>query len=256
MKKVLSMVLVVIMICVSFGVVHASSSDGVGPVNVLVLDDFLFDMDKGELIVYANIANLSNKHISELTNFSYKIIDLDRGLDVTSYITIDPIKPDGGIKIGGSIKHKFITDGINYPYPLKNIEFKCNYNAIFVENPDVENPDIDVKVYYNGTKINFDVQPKIKNGRTMVPVRFVSETLGANVSWDERTKTVTIVHGNNVMKLQIGSKKAILNGTEYTLEAPAEIDNGRTMVPVRFISEMFSKTVQWSESYRTVIISD
>lgn len=58
------------------------------------------------------------------------------------------------------------------------------------------------------------------------------------------------------MKLQIGSKKAILNGTEYTLEAPAEIDNGRTMVPVRFISEMFSKTVQWSESYRTVIISD
>mgnify|MGYP000942307187 CR=1 FL=1 len=62
MKKVLSMVLVVFMLCVSFGVVHANSSDGVGPVNVLI-DGFLFDMDKGELIVDAYIANLSNQHI-------------------------------------------------------------------------------------------------------------------------------------------------------------------------------------------------
>lgn len=63
MKKVLSMVLVVFMLCVSFGVVHANSSDGVGrPVNVLI-DGFLFDMDKGELIADAYIANLSNQHI-------------------------------------------------------------------------------------------------------------------------------------------------------------------------------------------------
>jgi len=253
MKKVLSMVLVVFMLCVSFGVVHANSSDGVGPVNVLI-DGFLFDMDKGELIVDAYIANLSNQHISELTGFSYKIIDLDRGLDVTQYITIDPIKPDGGIKIGSSIKHKFITYGINYPYPIKNLGIKYNYNAIFVG--DAVNLGTDVKVYYNGTRINFDIPPKIKNDRTMLPVRFVSETLGANVSWDEKTRTVTIVHGGNIIKLQIGSEKVISNATEYTLEAPAEIDNGRTMVPVRFIVEMLGKTVQWSEDNRMVIISD
>jgi len=90
----------------------------------------------------------------------------------------------------------------------------------------------------------------------MLPVRFVSETLGANVSWDEKTRTVTIVHGGNIIKLQIGSEKVISNATEYTLEAPAEIDNGRTMVPVRFIVEMLGKTVQWSEDNRMVIISD
>ena len=57
-------------------------------------------------------------------------------------------------------------------------------------------------------------------------------------------------------KITNRQRKVISNATEYTLEAPAEIDNGRTMVPVRFIVEMLGKTVQWSEDNRMVIISD
>ncbi|NMB33743.1 MAG: copper amine oxidase N-terminal domain-containing protein [Clostridium sp.] len=90
----------------------------------------------------------------------------------------------------------------------------------------------------------------------MVPIRFISETLGADVLWNDKTKAVTIVHGVDVITLEIGSEIALINGNGVTLDAPAEIDNGRTMVPLRFIASMFKKNVQWGGPYQQVIISD
>jgi len=253
-KKALLAVLVVFMMSIGLTNVYAASSEAYGDVNLMILDGFLFDMDNDTLTIDASIANISNKHISELTNFTYKIIDLDRGLDVTSTMVISSIKPNGGIKVGSSIKHRFIITGVDYPFPLKNIGMDYKYIAKSVGNS--VNLDKNVKVYYNGTKINFDVQPKIKNGRTLVPIRFISETLGANINWDGKTNTITINHGADVIKLKIGSEKVTVNGNTLTLDVPAELDNGRTMVPVRFIADALHKTVQWGGTYQQVIISD
>lgn len=109
--------------------------------------------------------------------------------------------------------------------------------------------NLKVKVYVNGKNIDFDVLPKIVDGRTLVPVRFIAEGLNAGVSYNGDTQTVT-VQGNGIsVKMKINSKFALVNGQEVELDVPATIENGRTIVPLRFVSENFkSKVMFYGES--------
>lgn len=100
------------------------------------------------------------------------------------------------------------------------------------------------------------------NGRTMVPVRFVAEQLGATVGWDNGTQTVTIGMDGNTVKMKIGSSAYTVNGAEKTMDAAAEIlpvgdgsGNGRTMVPLRFVAEALGKSVYWDQDNQLVIIT-
>lgn len=100
-------------------------------------------------------------------------------------------------------------------------------------------------VSYNGEKIAFDQIPVIENGRTLVPLRAIFEKLGAEVSWNDATKTVTAVKDGTAITLTIDSTSATKNGEAVTLDVPATIINGRTMVPVRFIADCFGVSVSW-----------
>lgn len=106
-----------------------------------------------------------------------------------------------------------------------------------------------IKVFALGALIDFkdynDVQPTIINGRTLIPVRALAESLGAVVEWDEATRLVTINFFDDVIKIYIDSKIAYVNGREKILDVPAMIIDGRTMVPLRFISESLNKQVGW-----------
>ncbi|WP_422446172.1 copper amine oxidase N-terminal domain-containing protein [Thermoanaerobacterium sp. DL9XJH110] len=112
-------------------------------------------------------------------------------------------------------------------------------------------------VRLNGKEMTFpDQQPYInKNMRTMVPVRFISEGLGAKVGWDEKSKTVTIEAKDRVIKLRMGENKATVNGKTLTFDTKAEFKNGRTMVPLRFVSEAMGAKVFWDEAAKTVEIN-
>ncbi len=112
-----------------------------------------------------------------------------------------------------------------------------------------------IRVLVEGKHISFDVEPKVVNGRTIVPLRAIFEALGADVNWNDRTKTVIAKHGSDVITIKIGSKKAYLNYEVIDLDVPAVIYEGRTLVPVRFISESFGYGVQWDGSTRTVSIN-
>ncbi len=110
--------------------------------------------------------------------------------------------------------------------------------------------------YYvlNGVQMKIDVPPEIVSGRTFVPIRLVSETFGAEVGWDNATRTVTIKMDSTNVVLKVGSKTATVNGKPYTLEAAPYIKAGRTMVPVRFISEALGLSVQWEPQKKLVYI--
>lgn len=113
-----------------------------------------------------------------------------------------------------------------------------------------------VKVRVNDKLIEFDVEPYIdENNRTMVPVRFISEKLGATVEWLNETKEVVITGDDKVITLKIGEVKVKVNDETITLDTAASIRDGRTFVPVRFISEAIGATVQWDGATRTVIIT-
>ncbi|WP_018130266.1 copper amine oxidase N-terminal domain-containing protein [Effusibacillus pohliae] len=123
-------------------------------------------------------------------------------------------------------------------------------SKVFQDKGDTEQ----VKVYVQGKRPNFDVQPFIKDGRTLIPVRAVSEALGADVKWNGETQTVTIRKGDITIELPIGSKTIKVNGQTATIDVPAQIADSRTVVPVRFISEFLGHQVQWDANAKMVIV--
>ncbi|TYQ16024.1 UNVERIFIED_CONTAM: copper amine oxidase-like protein [Acetivibrio alkalicellulosi] len=115
----------------------------------------------------------------------------------------------------------------------------------------------DVTVKVDGEVINFpDVKAYIdENGRTMVPVRFVSEALGAEVLWDGEYRVVTIKKDIDVITIKIGEKRVNKNGRPHEIDTRAVIRSDRTFVPLRFVSEMLGASVGWIAATRTVEIS-
>ncbi len=98
-----------------------------------------------------------------------------------------------------------------------------------------------------------DVIPKLINGTTLVPVRFIAEALNYKVDWDKQSQSVII---NDLLKLQINSKDYYKDNVKYTMKnEPPLLENGRTLVPVRLISELFGKYVQYIPKDKSIIIS-
>lgn len=118
----------------------------------------------------------------------------------------------------------------------------------------------DVTVLYNNKEIEFDVKPFIENDRTLVPMRAIFETVGAEVSWEEDTKTV--VASQNIdgelrfVVLQIGNQYAFINNQKVLLDVPGKIVGDRTVVPLRFVMEALNKEVSWDQDTYTATITD
>jgi len=124
--------------------------------------------------------------------------------------------------------------------------------------PGIVSASTPIKVIVNGNTVVFpDVQPFTDvNGRTFVPVRFVSEELGCKVEWHSSTSTVTITRGRINVELVIGKKEITVLGVKKTMDTAAQILNGRTLVPARFVAEAFGCDVGWNSTTRTVTITD
>lgn len=101
-----------------------------------------------------------------------------------------------------------------------------------------------------------DVYPYIKNNRTYVPIRFIAEELGYDVKWDGANRKVTMTNDGTTVELTIGSNKMKVNGKTVLLDAPAEIRDDRTFVPLRAIAEAFGEKVDYSKDYKAVYIGD
>lgn len=118
-----------------------------------------------------------------------------------------------------------------------------------------------VQITLNGAHLESDVPAFIRGGRTMVPVRLISEEMGAAVRWLADTNEVAITLGEATVQLKIGSAQAQVNGEPVTLYdgIPAMVAkyNGieRTMVPLRFVSEQLGAQVGWVQETYTATIS-
>ena len=111
------------------------------------------------------------------------------------------------------------------------------------------------KISVFGREIQNDVAPKIVNDRTMLPIRIVAESLGGTVTWNGELQRVTIQKGADVILITIGADTAYVNGTAVKLDAAAFVENGRTYLPLRFISETLGAQVAWNEAEKTVTIT-
>jgi hypothetical protein len=104
-----------------------------------------------------------------------------------------------------------------------------------------------------------DAQPYVdKNDRTLIPVRFVTESMGAEVSWNNYTNTATITKDDTTVKISIGSKTLYvvkgLNTSTVTMDTAAVLSEDRTYVPIRFVAEALGAYVDYSDLYNAVEI--
>ncbi len=114
--------------------------------------------------------------------------------------------------------------------------------------------NIPITVTLDGKKLNFDVQPIMKDDRVLVPFRALFEAFGATVAFDQISKTITSSKNDQNIELQVDSKKAIVNGEQKGLDVPAMIIDGRTLVPLRFIGENYQGQVNWNGTSKVVTI--
>lgn len=112
----------------------------------------------------------------------------------------------------------------------------------------------DITLNINNKDVATTVAPVIENQVTLVPLRIISEHLGAKVGWDGPTKTVTIVGGEKEIKLVIGNKIATVNAEEKKLSLAPKIISDTTMVPLRLIGENLGAYVEWQGESRMVIV--
>jgi len=107
----------------------------------------------------------------------------------------------------------------------------------------------------DGGPLPFDVPPMVVEGRTMVPMRVIFEALGATVSWDDATRTITATRDGLVVRATVGDRVIHVNNQRVTMDVAPVIVNGRTLVPVRFVSEALDAEVDWYAAGNTVFIT-
>ncbi|MDO5398529.1 MAG: copper amine oxidase N-terminal domain-containing protein, partial [bacterium] len=119
-------------------------------------------------------------------------------------------------------------------------------------NNRVGNDPVYVKL--DDTLLGFETTPIIEGDRTLVPMRFLFEQMGADVEWDQETQTATATTNHTAVVFSINDTSAEVNGTAATMDVPARLINDKTMVPLRFLSEELGYTVTWDEVTRTAVI--
>ncbi|WHY20944.1 copper amine oxidase N-terminal domain-containing protein [Paenibacillus sp. G2S3] len=129
--------------------------------------------------------------------------------------------------------------------------------ALFSSNFSGLAASLPLRVIVNGEKVNFpDAQPFIDaQQRVQLPVRFISEALGAKVLWDSKAKKATISLDGKTMGVYIGKKSYELNGKTKQMDTAALFKQSRTFVPLRFVYEGLGVNVKWDDAVKTVYIT-
>lgn len=112
-----------------------------------------------------------------------------------------------------------------------------------------------ISVYLNNVPIVFDTEPSINDGTTYVPMRGIFEALGADVKWNDSEKSITVINNSDTIKLYVGKNDIFINGKKSAKSPYPVISAGRTLVPLRSISELLGADVDWNSATRRIDIS-
>lgn len=143
----------------------------------------------------------------------------------------------------------------------KNILVKTTDGNYIIEVSETKIPDEitltigEKSAIANGQACEADVAPVIKDGQTMVPLRFVAESLGARVCYTEKTKLIAVTLGDNTFAHILGTDTSIVNGETITLEHPTYTENDRTYIDLGSLAEALGLKVEWLKENEQVKIT-
>lgn len=164
-----------------------------------------------------------------------------RGLDALN------IKP-GAVREWG-----FVLSKPNNGKDLSRIDYNVDMNLEIGSTVTLQEG---IKVYYKGAPIHYDVKPAVAAGRVLIPARLTFERMGADVAWDERSKKVTVSRGDKTVEIEIGKSQMKVNGAVESLQVPAQVIEGRTMIPLRAVATALDCVVNWGDDDKMVVIVD
>ena len=163
-------------------------------------------------------------------------------------------------------------------YNLKMVQLSSEISSLYIDDTNlyIKKSDVDrylqtgdTYVKLNDKILGFDQPPVTENDRTLVPMRFLFEQMGAAVTWDDATQTATatvpVTTEEEIQTFGLAEEKSVtfsvdnttatVNGSAATMDVPARLINDKTMVPLRFLSENLGFNVQWDEAARTAIVT-
>ena len=208
-------------------------------------------------------SNEEMEGIEELDEFAKAIIASNFDIKLKLFVDGQIIETTGMVNEEENSVTWDLVEYLDAENPLYVVKYRKAYeptkrdpitDGIIKPGPDV------VSVVINNKRVVFyDQRPVIKEGRTLVPVRVISENLDTQVEWIP-DKTVKLTKENKIVTLVIGEKEVLVEEgdkiNKILLDVPAEIINGRTMIPLRAVAEIFDKDVTWEAETFTAVIED
>lgn len=106
----------------------------------------------------------------------------------------------------------------------------------------------------NGTAAAIDAAPMTRDNTTYVPIKYVLDAFGGQAKWNSADQRITIMRGGVLLDLTVGKKEAIVNGKRKNADAAPIVTGGRTLVPLRLVSEQLGMTVKWAQETKTITL--
>lgn len=190
---------------------------------------------------------------------SYEIFINKKDTDELAFSTIAIKGTSEYITISEEGEYDVYVIAVNLSLPSKYTRTLSDKISLTVKNkgfvPEIVMTIDSKEASVFGEKVENDVAPIIRNDRTMLPARFIAENLGAEVSWDEDIRCVTVEKNKTLIEIFVDSDIALVNGEKVRLDSPAFIENDRTYTPVRFICESLGAKVLWNaELYEVTVV--
>jgi hypothetical protein len=195
-------------------------------------------------------------HLARLKDYFGTV---DKSTDIGSTTTAIA-RDTGGVYLEGELAYLLDNDMI---WPQSQTAASVVNATVITPAPGEVKPGTavfkigDTKYTVGDKEETMDVAPYVKNNRTYLPIRYVGYALGvsaSNILWDNANATATIIKGDRVVQVKIGSKVMLINGAAITMDVAPEIKDGRTMLPFRWIAQALGASVEWDEATQTVTV--
>lgn len=173
------------------------------------------------------------------------------------------VNSDGDVMIGNNDSSKIFSGKMDdlriYNYVLSADEVKAIANT-GASSHKIVLQLLNTKMTVDGKEMPIDpsntsVYPYSEEGRTLVPIRAIIESMGGKIGWDSRDRRVDITYKSTNIKLWIDNTSAEVNGKQLTLDVPPRSVQGRTMLPLRFVVENLGAKVNWDGKTQKITIN-
>ncbi|HPJ12060.1 MAG TPA: stalk domain-containing protein [Caldisericia bacterium] len=225
-----------------------------------VSEDGLLSDFSNELSIVPMPASLQILKENSITVF-HPVFDIQGKADPKAKLTVQghpiELKADGtfttplGVPVGISTLF-FQAIATDQTVQEKKIEVNCISESYTIKM-QIQNPNVTVNDLPWPWAL--EAPPILESQRTFVPLRFISEIVGGSVLWDSEEKRIQVLYKQNEVVLWIGKREILVNGKKEKIDAPPFILNGRTLVPLRFVTEPLGAKIEWKAETRTILLS-